>query len=200
MSTSYLRAVPTIALTIAVCSVLAACNHAEHEKQIMDLQQKADERVAKAERGAQEKVTKLEQQVAAVKAECAAASTQAKAQADDALSKVQASADEATKAAEAAQAKAREAYKEEGRTQLAHLNQDLTDVASKAAKMPVKDKAGYDQALKEVVTHQKEIAKDIAAFDQATLDTFKVTKAKLDRDLALMKAAVKTARSKLPAP
>jgi hypothetical protein len=185
------------ALTVVVCSLIAACNHAEHEKRIAEMQQKADERVAKAEREAQAKVKQAEEQIAAAKAECAAASAQAKAQADDALSKAQASADEATKAAEAAQAKAREAYKEEGRTQLANLNQDLTEVATKAAKTPVKDKAGYDKAVKDVVTQQKAIAKDIAAFDQATLDTFKATKAKLDHDLALMKAAVKTARSKV---
>ncbi len=187
------------ALTVVVCSLLSACNHAEHEKRITDMQQKADERVAKAEREAQDKVKAAEQQMAAVKAECAAASAQAKAQADDALSKAQASVDDATKAAEAAQGKAREAYKEEGRTQLANLNQDLTEVTAKAAKAPPKDKAGYDKAIKDVVTQQKAIAKDITAFDQATLDTFKATKAKLDHDLALMKAAVKAARSKLSA-
>ncbi len=191
---------PTFRLVILPALLLASCNHAEHEQRIADLQRKADERVAKAERDAKEKVTMLEKQMATAKAECAAASAQVKAQADDAISKAQASVDEATKAAEAAQAKAREAYKEEARTELGNLNRDFTEVAAKAAKTPPKDKAGYDKAVKDIVAQQKEIAKDIAAFDQATLDTFKAAKTKLDRNLALMKAAVRTARAKLPAP
>jgi hypothetical protein len=186
-------------LAIGVTSAwLVSCNHAAHEQRIAELEKRADERVAKAERDAQEKVSRLEKQVEAVKAECAAASAQAKVQADDALSKAQAGADDAAKSAEAAQAKAREAYKEEGRTELAGLNRELTEVAGKAAKTPAKDKAAYDKALKDAVTHQKDIAKDIAAFDTATLDTFKATKSKLDKDLALLKSSVKTARSQLP--
>ncbi len=175
-----------------------SCNKAEQEKKIAEIQKSADEKVAKAEQDAREKIAALEKQVEAIKAEAADASAQVKAQADEAVSKAQLSADEAAKAVQAALAKAREAYKADARTHLADLNRELSEVTSQAAKIPAKEKAGYDKALKEVVAHQKEIANDILAFDKAALETFKTAKAKLAKDLALMKAAIKNARSKLP--
>jgi polyhydroxyalkanoate synthesis regulator phasin len=183
---------------LALALSLTACNKAEQEKKIAEIQKSADARVAQAEQTANEKIAALEKQVEAIKAEAADAAVQAKAEVDEAANKAQLTADEAAKAVQAALAKAREAYKADARTHLADLNKEFTDVATLAAKTPAKAKVGYDKFLKEIVTHQKEIAADINAFDKAGLDTFKTAKAKLAKDLALMKAAIKNARAKLP--
>ena len=175
-----------------------ACGTAEQEKKIAEVQKAADTRIAKAEQDAREKIAALEKQVEAIKSEAADASAQVKAAADEAINKAQLDADEATKAAQAALAKAREAYKADARTRLTEVNKEFTDVATQAAKIPAKEKAAYDKVIKEVVGYQKEIANDIAAFDKATLDTFKTAKAKLAKDLALMKASIKTAKARLP--
>jgi sugar-specific transcriptional regulator TrmB len=177
---------------------LTACNKAEQERKLAEVQKSADERVAKAEQDARDKIAALQKQVEEIKAEAADASAQAKAMADEAVNKAQLSADEAAKAVQAALGKAREAYKADARTHLADLNKEVAEVTGLAAKTAAKEKVGYDKAIKEVVAHQKEIAGDIAAFDKATLETFKTVKAKLGKDLALMKTAIKTARSKLP--
>jgi sugar-specific transcriptional regulator TrmB len=178
--------------------VVAGCGKAEQEKKIAEIQKTADERIAKAEKEAQEKIAQLQKQVEAIKAEAADASAEAKAQADEAINKAQVSADEAAKAVQSALSRAREAYKEDGRHQLAALNKEFTELATQAKKTPAKDKAGYDKAVKDIVTHQKDANADIAAFDKATLETFKTAKAKLVKDFALMKAAIKTAAAKLP--
>ncbi len=187
-----------VLLGLLLALSLNACGKAEQEKRIAEIQKAADAGIAKAEQEAQNKIAALESQIEAIKAEAADASAQVKAAADEAISKAQLNVDEAAKAAQAALSKAREAYKSDARTHLADLNHELTDVTTQAAKIPAKDKAAYDKVIKEVVGHQKEIANDIAAFDKATLDTFKTVKAKLTKDLALMKAAIKTAKSKLP--
>lgn len=184
------------ALIMALLSV--GCGKEEQERKIAEIQKAADARVAKAEEEARAKIAALQQQIEAVKAEAADASAQAKAAADEAISKAQSSVDEAAKDAQAALSKAREAYKADARTHLAELNKEFTEIAGQAAKLPAKERAGYDKAAKEVASIQKDIQADIAAFDKAALDTFKTAKAKLTKDLALMKAALKTARSKLP--
>ena len=177
---------------------LSGCGKAEQEQKIAEIQKAADARIAKAEQDAREKIAALEKQVEAVKSEAADASAQVKAAADEAISKAQMNADEAAKAAQAALAKAREAYKADARTHLADLNKELTEVTTQAAKIPAKEKAAYDKAIKEVIGYQKEVGNDIAAFDKAAIDTFKTAKAKLAKDLALMKAAIKNAKAKLP--
>ena len=52
--------------------------------------------------------------------------------------------------------------------------------------------------MKQIVAKQKDIAKDIAAFDKAELDALKKAQAKLNTDLAQMKAIIRTARAKVP--
>ena len=186
------------ALIILFALSITACNKAEEEKKIAEIQKSADARVAQAEQDAKEKIAALEKQVEAIKEEAADASAQAKAQADEAVNKAQLSAEEAAKAVQAALGKAREAYKGDARTHLAELNKEFTEVAGQASKLPAKEKTAYDKAVKEVVARQKDVGNDILAFDKAVLETFKTTKAKLVKDLALMKAAIKNARSKLP--
>ena len=55
-----------------------------------------------------------------------------------------------------------------------------------------------DQTMKDVLKEQQQVGKDISAFDAATLDTFKAAKAKLDQDLAKLKAYIASARAKVP--
>ena len=52
--------------------------------------------------------------------------------------------------------------------------------------------------MQKIVTQQKAIQKDIAAFDKASVADLKTAKAKLDQDLAVMKATIRTARAKVP--
>jgi Fe2+ transport system protein B len=185
-------------LTGVVCLPLTGCGKAEQEKKIAQIQQTANERIAKAEKEAQEKIAELQKQIEAIKAEAADASAEVRAQADAAINKAQLSADEAAKAVQSALSRAREAYKEDARHQLAAINKEFTELAAQARKTPAKDKAAYDKAIKDIVARQKDVNADIAAFDKATLETFKTVKAKLVKDLALMKAAIKSALAKLP--
>lgn len=177
---------------------LVGCGKAEEEKKIAQIQKTADERITRAEKEAQEKIAQLQKQLEAIKAEAADASAELKAQADAAINKAQLSADEAAKAVQSALTRAREAYKEDGRHQLGVLNKEFTDLATQARKTAAKDKAAYDKAIKDIVARQKDVTADITAFDKAALEEFKTAKAKLTKDLALMKAAIKTAAAKLP--
>ncbi|HWA78089.1 MAG TPA: hypothetical protein VG937_37395 [Polyangiaceae bacterium] len=178
---------------------LPACHDDEADKKkLAELQKNTDERVAKAEREAREKVAEAEKQIEQLKAEMAATTAKLKAEADDAVSKAQASAEEQAKAAEAALKKARQGFKEEGRLQLANLNKEVSELSAKSAKAPAKVKTEVTKAMQKIVTQQKAIAKDIAAFDTATLDKFGATKAKLAQDLAAMKATIHAARAKVP--
>ena len=177
---------------------LLGCNEEEHKKQLAEVQAQADQKVAAAENKAKQRVSELEKELEALKAEAVKAAEQAKADAEALASKTQASLDDAEKEAAKLLDKARSAYKTEARARYQALNSDLAEVTSKAGKVPAKSKAGYDKAIKTVLALQKDITKDIAAYDEATLDTFGKVKAKVDADLAKYKAAIKTAKAKLP--
>jgi hypothetical protein len=164
---------------------------------IKEIQKQADDRIAQADRVAQAKISAAQQQMDATKAQLEAALAKAKTDADTAIAEAKASADQEEKAAEVALTKARDAYKAEARVKLADLNRDTRDVAIKAAKVPAKAKALVDKAMKDVLKEQQQVGKDISAFDAATLDTFKTTKAKLDQDLAKLKAYIQVARSRV---
>lgn len=177
---------------------VAGCNDEEHKKQLAELQAQADNKLAAVENRANERVTALEKELEELKAEAANAAAKAKAEAADVASKAQESVDDAAKETAKVLDKARAAYKAEGRARYQALNNDLAEVTTKAHKIPAKSKAAYDKAIKTVLELQKAITKDIAAYDEATLDTFAKSKSKLDVDLAKYKAAIKVAKSKLP--
>jgi DNA repair exonuclease SbcCD ATPase subunit len=181
---------------MAFLSAVSGCNEEEHKKQLADAQAQADKRVAAAETRAKERVVALEKQIEDLKTEAAAVAAKAKAEADEALSKAQATVDDAEKETAKTLGRAREAYKSEGRARYQALNRELAEVTTKAHKIPAKSKAAYDKAIQVVIGLQKEITQDIAAYDDATLDTFGKTKAKLDTALAKYKAAVKAAKTK----
>lgn len=183
---------------MALSLVLAGCNEEQHKKQLAELQAKADKRLGEAETQAKDRLAALEKQVETLKAEAAVAAEKAKAEVDEAASKAQASVEDAAKETAEALGKARTAYKSEGKARYQALNSDLAEVTAKARKVPAKAKDAYDKAIKNVVTLQKDIAKDLAAYDEATLDTFAKTKGKLDVDLAKYKAAINTAKAKVP--
>lgn len=175
--------------------VLAAC---DNEAKIKDIQKKADERVAEAQKEAKDKVAAAEKKLDDAKAEFAAAAEKAKAEADNAIAVAKESADEGAKEAADALAKAREAYKAEARSRLRTVNQDVQEVSVKASRASAKLKPMVDKAMKAIVDKQKDIAKDISAFDTATLDNFRTVKGKLDADLAALKRDVLGVKSKLP--
>lgn len=181
-------------------SLTAACHDEEAEKKkIAEIQKEADDKIKSIQKQADQRVADAEKQVEQVKQEMAAAAQKLKAEADDAVSKAQASAEEQAKAAAAALAKARGAFKEEGRLQLANLNKEVTELAQKSAKAKAPVKEAVAKAMKEIAAKQKDIAKDIAAFDKAELADLKKVQAKLNQDLALMKNTIRTAKAKVPA-
>lgn len=185
---------------IALLAVgLAGCNEEEHKKALAELQDQADKKLAAVETKSKERVAELEKEVEALKTEAAAAAASAKAQAEEVANKAQASVDDAEKEAAKILERARSAYKLEAKARYQALNSDLAEVTAKASKVPAKSKAAYDKAIKNVVALQKDINKDIAAYDDATLDTFGKVKAKVDGDMAKYKAAIKAAKAKVPA-
>lgn len=174
---------------------LAGC---DNEGKLKEIQKKADERVAEAQRDAKEKIAAAEKKLDDAKAEFAAAAEKAKAEADNAIAVAKESADEGAKEAANALSKAREAYKAEARARLRSVNQDLQEVSVRASRAPAKIKPTIDKAMKAIVDKQKDVAKDIAAFDAATLDTFRAVKGKLDADLAALKRDILGVKAKLP--
>jgi predicted nucleic acid-binding Zn-ribbon protein len=78
------------------------------------------------------------------------------------------------------------------------LNKELAEVGAKSGKVPAKAKAAFTKAMQDVKKQQNEVAKDIAAFDKATLETFKTLNAKLQSDLAVLKNKIRAARAKIP--
>lgn len=185
-------------LVLVLAAALGGCNDDEHRKQLAELQAQADNKLAAVETKAKEKVAELEKEIEALKAEAAAAAAKAKAEVEQAASKAQESVEDAEKETAKVLDKARAAYKAEAKARYQALNNELAEVTSKGHKIPAKSKAAYDKTIKTVIELQKVITKDIAAYDEATLDTFGKCKSKLDVDLAKYKAAIKAAKSKLP--
>ena len=173
---------------------LLGCSHAEEEKaKLAELQKKADEKVAQAESQAKTKLADLQKELDDVKAELA----KAKEQAAEAVKTAQSGAEDQAKAAEAALNKARQAFKEKARLELAEANKDLAEVQGKVGKVPAKSKAAVTALMTDIQKQQKAIAKDIAAFDAATLDTFRTVDAQVKKDMAVLKAKIRAVRAKV---
>lgn len=186
---------PKVARLALVAVWLLACSHAEEEKaKLAEIQKKADEKIAQAESQAKVKLADLQKELDAAKAEL----DKAKAATQDALTKAQTSAEEQAKAAEAALLKARQAYKEKARLELSDANKELAEVQGKVSKVPAKSKAAVTTLMQDINKQQKAIAKDIAAFDAATLDTFRAMSAQFQKDLAVLKAKIRAVKAKVP--
>ncbi len=180
---------------LVVPFLLVSCGtEAETKKKVAAVQQQADEQSSKAKQVAQQKLDDLQKQLDQLKTEA----TDAKSKLEECSSKAQATADEQGKSAEAALAAARQAFKDEGRLELADANKALNELGPKSAKANAKSRAAFQSALKPVAAQQKALAADLAAYDKATLDTFKALKTKFEHDLALLKNTTRAAKAKLP--
>ncbi len=192
------RSKVAVAAALGLGVALLGCNEEEHKKQLADLQAQADKRLEEVEKAGKERVAELEKQIESLKGEVAAAAEKAKADADEAASKAQASVEEAEKETEKALERARIAYKGEAKARYQALNNDLAKLTAQARKIPAKSKPAYDKLIKNILALQKDISKDIAAYDKATLETLTATKRKLDVDLAKYKQHVRAVKAKVP--
>lgn len=170
----------------------AGCGNEEKQRaKLAEVEKAADAKVAQAELQARNKALDSQKELDAVKAEL----EQTKAKLAE-TEKARADSEEQGKQAEAALGKAREAFKAEGRVKLADLNKDLTQVSKALATLPAAKKLAVNKIFAKIPPQQKAIAKDIAAYDTATLDTLRSTKSTLEKDLALMRANVAMAKAK----
>ncbi|HEX3851069.1 MAG TPA: hypothetical protein VHW01_08890, partial [Polyangiaceae bacterium] len=179
------------ALLIVPFLLIACGNDEEIKKKVAATQQACDDQASKTKQAAQQKLDDLQKQFDQLKTDAADAKTKL----DECSSKAQSSADEQGKSAEAALAAARQAFKEEGRLELADANKALNDLGPKSLKATAKQKAAFQTALKPVAAQQKAIAADLAGYDTATLDTFKTVKGKFEHDLAQLKSTTRVAKS-----
>jgi len=182
------------ALLFASMLLVACGNEEEIKKKVAAVQQQADDQASKAKQAAQQKLDELQKQLDQLKTDA----TDAKTKLDDCMSKAQTSADASGKSAEAALAAARSAFKEEGHVELAAVNKTLSELGPKTAKATAKQKAAFQKALQPVSGQQKALAQDLAAWDSATIETFKSVKGKFEHDLALLKNSIRAAKATLP--
>ncbi len=182
------------ALLLVPLLFVACGNEEEIKKKVAAVQQTADDAASKAKQAAQQKLDDLQQKLDQATKDAA----DTKAKLDDCTSKAQSSADEQGKSAEAALAAARSAFKDESKLELADANKALNELGPKSLKATAKAKAAFQAALKPVAAQQKAITADLAAWDTATLDTFKTVKSKFEHDLAVLKGTTRVAKSKLP--
>jgi hypothetical protein len=183
-----------LAVLAVLVSIAAGC---EDEKAKADLQKKADERIAKIESQAAEKVATAEKKIAELEGQLAEAGAQAKAEADEEVTKAKGDVDKLASEAADALKKARAAYKDSERHELATLLKELDDVKAKAQSAQPKVKTQVDQALKDITPKKDAVKKDIEAFDTASLETLRAAKAKTDQALAQLKQAIHAAKAKL---
>ena len=179
-----------VALFVLGCS-------AEAEKKLADFKKEAEERVAKLEteaKSAKSKLADAEQQLNEAKTQL----TDAKTKLEEAEKAAKAGADEQAKLAEAAIGKARQAFKDKAKLQLTEVNKELNELGARAGKAPAKAKTAFTKAMQDVKKQQTTVAKDIAAFDTATLETFKAVNAKVQTSLAVLKNKIHAAGAKLP--
>jgi hypothetical protein len=191
------RICASVIVLYASCGLTACDDDKEQAARLAEVQRIADEKLKKSEKVAADKVAELEKQVASMKADMETQAAKLKSEADQAIGKAQADVEEQTKAAEAALKKAREAYKAEGRTELAALNKQVQELQVKMAKAPAKVKTAAQPSLKKLVEQQQQIGKDLAAFDKAALEQLATTKGKLLQDLAKMKQTIAGLKAKL---
>lgn len=182
-----------VTLAPVVLFTLLGCSHAEEEKAKLDaIQKQADEKVTQAENQAKTKIADIQKQLDDAKADLQKAQDQVK----DAMSKAQSGAEDQAKSAEAALVTARQAFKAKTKLELSDANKDLADVQGKVSKVAAKSKAQVTTLMQDIVKQQKVLAKDIAGFDAATLDTFHTLNSQFEKDLAVYKAKIRTVKAK----
>jgi hypothetical protein len=177
----------------AILMLVGCSNAAEERAKLAELEKKAEQRVAQAEKVGREKADGLQKELDQIKAELATSKTKL-----EEATKAQASSEDAAKQLEAALLKARQAYKAEGKAKLAAVNKEVAEASAKASKASAKVKPQLQKLLKGIPAQQKAVAKDLADFDNATLETLDTIKAKLAKDLAALKASAHAIQAKVP--
>jgi len=179
-------------------SLASACEGPGKDKaRAAEIQRKAEENIAKIQSEATEKIAAAQSKIDELQTLLVEAGAQAKAQAEDEVSKAKNEEEKLAAAATEALKKARAAYKESERRELASLLKDLDDLRAKAQSAPPKLKTQIDQALKDIAPKKEAVKKDIDAFDAATLETLKAAKVKADQALSSLKQAILSAHAKL---
>jgi hypothetical protein len=189
------RCLAALGVVIALAS---ACDDAEKEKARMaEIQRKADESVSKIQSAAAEKIVAAQRKIDELETLLVEAGAQAKAEAQDDVSKAKSEEDKLAAEATEALKKARAAYKDSERHELATLLKELDEVRANAESAPPKVKTQLDQALRDIAPKKEAVKKDIDAFDAATSETLKAAKAKADQALTSLKQAILAAQAKL---
>ncbi len=185
---SPMRAYLLLALVLFGCE-----NSAKERVKLAELEKQVEQKVAKAEREGKEKLAETQKQLETLKAELADAKSKV-----EQATKAQGASEDASKQADAALAKARQAYKTLGKYELVELTKDVKEISAKSAKAKPAVKAAVTKLMEQVPAQQKAIAKDISELEGATLETLDTLKAKLDKDVAALRATLRTARAKVP--
>ncbi len=181
-------------LHLLLALLLAGCgNGAEQRMKAAELEKQAEQKVAKAEREGTAKLAQAQKELDGVKAELAATKTKL-----EEATKSQGASDDAATQVEAATLKARAAYKTLAKYELGELNKDVREVSTRSAKAKPQIKAAVTKLMEHVPAQQKTLAKDLADFDSATIDSLDKVKAKFDKDLAALRTTVRIARAKTP--
>ena len=193
LTTNHAR--PLLPLVLCALCFVVGC---EDKGKLQSIQKAADERIAEVERKAKEQVTRAKEEMEALKMQFAQSAEQAKSEAASTLKDVQLGAEQCESEAETAMRRAREAYKAEAKLKLSAVTEDARDVRAKLAKAPAKVKSAAQPVMKELDGLLKEVQKDIAAFDKATLETLRSTKQAFNEHLAKLKSKLNSAKAKLP--
>jgi DNA repair exonuclease SbcCD ATPase subunit len=195
---SALHAAAVSAVLLSSLAVACGPSEAEQKAKLDEVQTKANEQIASAQKDVAAKLALADKQIADLKSALADAGAEARAEAQTEIAKVKADVDKLVADASLALAKARSAYKESASKQLQALNTEANELSTKSKKAPAKSKASIDKSLKDITTKRQNLQKDIAGIDKATVEQLKTAKAKVDSDLAQLKAAIAILKAKLP--
>lgn len=183
-------------LAVALATLGLLSTGCEDTEKLDALKKQTDQRIAELQSQGKASLAAAKKEVEELRAQLLQVTESAKAEAATLVKQAQADANEQEREAARALSKARDGYKAEARAKLTALLDDMKDASSKAQKAPAKAKASVQAIGKEVSALQKQITKDIAAFDKATLDSLKTVKAELNKHLATLKAKVASAKAK----
>jgi septal ring factor EnvC (AmiA/AmiB activator) len=188
LSSIGMRPLPLLLLLLLGCD-----NSAEERVKLAEQQKQTEQKIAKAEQEAKAKVADAQREMERLKTELG----EAKVKLEE-VTKNQAAAVADQKQVEAALDKAKKAYRALVKDELDELNNEAKELSAKAAKAPAATKAATTKTLQQVSTKQKEVAQELGELDKATLETLDSVKAKLDKELAALRASVRSAKAKLP--
>jgi hypothetical protein len=187
-----------LAAAMALAGAVGCDSGTKEQAKIADIQHEADQKISEAQAAASAKVAEAQQKIDVLQKELADAGAHARSEMQEELDRAKAEADKLAAEATAALARARSAYKESANRQFYEILKETDEVHLKAAKLPAKAKAPIDKAVKDIAAKKADVKKDIDAFDAATLDTLRTTKAKVDMKLHELRQMVHAAKARIP--